>query len=97
MLACIRFGVYTTRVSSEVPDQQPASNDADVRGGPEPLAAVLRRGFAEWVGPSCPECGLPTLLHGERCDDAACQLCEQERDLEPGTFTPHEHAPSERR
>lgn len=24
-------------------------------------------------------------------DDDECQLCEQERDLEPGTFTPHEH------
>lgn len=24
-------------------------------------------------------------------DDAACDLCDQEADLEPGSFTPHEH------
>lgn len=23
--------------------------------------------------------------------DDECQLCEEERELEPGTFTPHEH------
>ena len=30
-------------------------------------------------------------------DDDECQLCEQEAQLEPGTFTPHEHAAPARR
>lgn len=39
------------------------------RGGPEPLATVLRRAFASWVGSTCSTCDMPALLHGARCDD----------------------------
>lgn len=35
----------------------------------------------------CEQCG--EALADCECDE--CQLCEQEAELEPGTFTPHEH------
>lgn len=34
-----------------------------------PGASDGRDGFAVWAGPCCEACGLPALLHGERCDD----------------------------
>lgn len=37
--------------------------------------------------------GAQAMLAAERALEP-CQLCEQERELEPGSFTPHEHAGS---
>jgi hypothetical protein len=67
MLACIHFAVYTEHVSFEEPNEE---SEETARGGPEPLAAVLRRAFASWAGPSCPTCNMPAVLHGARCDDS---------------------------
>ena len=81
-LACIRSLVYTILVSAHWPecddadrlDNWPgvcawkAGQQDDADHAPELLATVLRRAFAEWTGPCCTECGLPTLVHGERCE-----------------------------
>lgn len=66
-------------------------NEESERGGPEPLADVLRRAFAAWAGPTCPTCNLPAVLHGECCDDGddkRLPVDALQRDPLTGTCSP---------
>ena len=47
---------------------EPESLDEEADEAPA-VSYAPRCAFAAWVGPSCPACGMPVLLHGTRCDD----------------------------